>query len=65
VLFLIAILTVLRFYAAVPWKGQEISQQGVIRQIQMSQVAPVLQVVAAPLWQVMAPWFPAPVNPQL
>ena len=28
-------------------------------------IAPVLQVVAAPLWQVMAPWFPAPVNPQL
>jgi Colicin V production protein len=65
VLFLIALLTILRFYTVVPWKGQETSQQGVLRQIQLSQVAPVLQVVAAPLWQVMVPWFPAPVNGRL
>jgi uncharacterized membrane protein required for colicin V production len=65
VLFLIALLTILRFYAAVPWKGQETTQQGIVRQIQLSQVAPVLQVVASPLWQVMAPWFPTPVSTRL
>jgi uncharacterized membrane protein required for colicin V production len=65
VLFLIAVLTVLRFYAAVPWRGEEITQQGILRQVQLSQVAPMLQVVASPLWQAMAPWFPAPVTPRL
>jgi uncharacterized membrane protein required for colicin V production len=60
-LLLIAVLTVLRFYAAVPWKAEEASQQGVARQVQLSQVAPVLEVVASPLWDAMAPWFPAPV----
>ena len=65
VLFLIAVLTVLRFYAAVPWRGEETTQQGVLRQVQLSQVAPVLEVVASPLWQAMAPWFPAPVTPRL
>ena len=65
VLFLIAVLTVLRFYAAVPWRGEETTQQSILRQVQLSQVAPMLQVVASPLWQVMAPWFPAPVNPRL
>jgi hypothetical protein len=42
-----------------------VTQRSVLRQVQTSQVAPVLQVVTAPLWQVMAPWFPAPVNPSL
>jgi hypothetical protein len=65
VLFLIAVLTTLRFYTAVPWRGQEASQQGVMRQIQLSQVAPVLEVVTSPLWQMMTPWFPGPVNPHL
>ena len=65
VLFLIAVLTVLRFYAAVPWRGEETTQQGIMRQVQLSQVAPVLQVVASPLWQVMTPWFPAPVTARL
>ena len=65
VLFLIAVLTVLRFYAAVPWRGEETTQQSILSQVQLSQVAPMLQVVASPLWQVMAPWFPAPVNPRL
>jgi uncharacterized membrane protein required for colicin V production len=65
VLFLIAILTILRYYAVVPWKEQEMSQQAIRGQIQSSQVAPVLQVVAAPLWDVMAPWFPTPVTPRL
>jgi len=65
VLFLIAVLTVLRFYAAVPWRGEEITQQGILRQVQLSQVAPMLEVVASPLWQAMVPWFPAPVNPRL
>jgi hypothetical protein len=49
----------------VPWRGQEVSQQGIVHQIQLSQVAPVLEVVASPLWQVMAPWFPAPVSAHL
>jgi uncharacterized membrane protein required for colicin V production len=65
VLFLIGVLTVLRFYAAVPWRGEETTQQSILRQVQLSQVAPVLQVVTSPLWQAMAPWFPAPVNPRL
>ena len=65
VLLLIAVLTVLRFYAVVPWQGQETTQQGVLRQVQLSQVAPVLEVVVSPLWQVMAPWFPAPVSARL
>jgi len=65
VLLLIELLTILRFYAAVPWKGQETTQLGVLRQIQLSQVAPTLEVVVSPLWQVMVPWFPAPVNPRL
>jgi Colicin V production protein len=65
VLFLIALLTILRFYAAVPWKGQETSQQGAVHQVQLSQVAPVLEVVASPLWQIMVPWFPTPVNSRL
>jgi uncharacterized membrane protein required for colicin V production len=65
VLFLIALLTILRFYAGVPWRDQEASQRGVLGQVQSSQVAPVLQVVAAPLWQIMVPWFPAPVPTRL
>src|SRR5579864_314418 len=65
VLLLIALLTVLRFYAVEPWKGEESSQQGIAHQVQLSQVAPVLEVVASPLWQVMTPWFPAPVSPRL
>src|SRR5579872_5061009 len=56
-LFLIALLTLMRFYDTIPWRGQETTQQGIARQIQLSQVAPVLEVVAAPLWQAMVPWF--------
>src|SRR5207253_9837816 len=44
VLLLIELLTILRFYAAVPWKGQETTQLGVLRQIQLSRVAPTLGV---------------------
>ena len=65
VLFLIALLTMLRFYSVVPWKGEESSQQGIAHQVQLSQVAPVLEVTASPLWQVMTPWFPAPVPARL
>lgn len=65
VLFLIALLTILRYFAVVPLKDQETSQSAVLRQIQTSQVAPVLEVVASPLWQAMAPWFPSQVSPQL
>jgi uncharacterized membrane protein len=65
VLFLIAVLTIMRFYTAIPWKGEETSQQGMSHQIQLSQVAPVLEIVASPLWQVMTPWFPAPVSARL
>src|SRR5439155_7895467 len=65
VLLLIALLTILRYYAAVPWREQETTQAGVLHQVQLSQVAPVLQIVAAPLWEIMTPWFPAPVSPHL
>lgn len=65
VLFLIALLTILRFYAVVPWSGEEPSQRGVARQVQSSQVAPVLEVVASPLWQLMTPWFPTSVGVRL
>lgn len=65
VLFLIALLTILRYFAVAPLKNQETSQSAVLRQIQTSQVAPVLEVVASPLWQVMAPWFPSQVSPHL
>jgi uncharacterized membrane protein required for colicin V production len=65
VLLLIELLTIMRFYAAVPWHEQEANQGGVLRQVQLSQVAPVLEVVAAPLWEIMTPWFPTPVTPRL
>jgi uncharacterized membrane protein required for colicin V production len=65
VLLLIELLTIMRFYAVLPWREQEVTQGGVLRQIQLSQVAPVLEVVGAPLWEIMTPWFPAPVNPRL
>ncbi len=62
VVLLIALLTILRFYAVIPWREQEATQRSVQRQIQSSQVSLVLQEVVAPLWQAMAPWFPAPVS---
>jgi uncharacterized membrane protein required for colicin V production len=65
VLLLIAVLTILRYYAAVPWREQETTQAAVLRQVQLSQVAPVLQIVAAPLWEIMTPWFPTQVSPHL
>ena len=65
VLFLIALLTVLRYYTIVPWHEQEATQQSVKGQIGASQVAVVLQLVAAPLWQAMVPWFPVQVPAQL
>ncbi|GAC1320036.1 MAG: hypothetical protein NVSMB2_15740 [Chloroflexota bacterium] len=65
VLFLIALLTILRYFAVVPLKDQETSQLAVLRQVQTSQIAPVLEVVASPLWQAMAPWFPTQVPPHL
>jgi uncharacterized membrane protein required for colicin V production len=65
VLFLIAVLTILRYFAVVPWKGEESSQQGIAHQVQLSQVAPVLEVVASPLWQIMTPWFPVQVSARL
>ena len=64
-LLLITILTVLRFFIVTPWRGQEVAQQGILGQVQASQVAPVLEVVLSPLWQVMAPWFPTAVPPRL
>jgi hypothetical protein len=61
VLFLIALLTILRYYTVLPWTDQEATQMTVRTQVHKSQVAPVLQIVASPLWELMAPWFPAPV----
>lgn len=60
-LLLIAIVTILRDFTATPWRGQEVAQQAIQRQLQASQVAAVLHDILAPLWQVMAPWFPASV----
>jgi hypothetical protein len=65
VLLLIALLTMLRYYTSVPWHEQESTQLSVRGQIQASQVGSVLQLVAAPLWQAMVPWFPTQVPAQL
>jgi hypothetical protein len=65
VLFLIMLLTIVRFYAVVPWHEQEATQLSVKGQIQTSQVALVLELVASPVWQVMVPWFPTQVTAQL
>ena len=64
-LLLITLVTILRFYTATPWRGQESTQQGVVAQVASSQLAPVLELVLSPLWQVMTPWFPAVVPPRL
>jgi uncharacterized membrane protein required for colicin V production len=64
-LLLIALITMLRFYTATPWRGQEATQQSVVTQVGSSQLAPVLELVLSPLWQVMTPWFPAVVPPRL
>lgn len=65
VMLLIELLTIMRFYAAVPWREQQVTQRSVLAQVQMSQVAPVLEVVTSPLWNLMAPWFPPPVPTHL
>ncbi|MCA1646476.1 MAG: CvpA family protein [Chloroflexi bacterium] len=65
VLLLIELLTILRYYALVPLSEQEATRAGVLRQVQLSQVAPVLEVVAAPLWEIMVPWFPKGVSPRI
>jgi hypothetical protein len=64
-LLLIAVITILRFYIVTPWRGQETTQQSLLGQVQQSQMAPVLEIVLAPLWQVMTPWFPNPVGSRL
>ncbi|MDQ6671155.1 MAG: CvpA family protein [Chloroflexota bacterium] len=65
VLLLIGVLTIVRFYAVVPWHEQEATQQRVQRQIQSSQISVVLQTVGGPLWQAMLPWLPAPVTARI
>ena len=69
VLLLIAVLTMLRYYSVTPLRspgqGEDVAQLDVRRQVQLSQVAPVLEVVASPLWQLMTPWFPSAVSPNL
>jgi hypothetical protein len=66
VLLLIGLLTSLRFYTVVPgWHDQVAAQRKVGNQIQSAQMPPVLEVVAAPLWLTMKPWFPALVSPRL
>ena len=62
VMLLIVLLTMLRFFIVVPWRGQEAAQQNVLRQIQASHVAPVLQGVTAPVWDVLGQWFPSAVS---
>jgi uncharacterized membrane protein required for colicin V production len=63
-MLLIMIVTILRYFVATPWRGQETAQQGIFSQVEASQMAPVLQVVLAPLWQIMMPWFPMAVPPR-
>jgi uncharacterized membrane protein required for colicin V production len=70
VLLLIGVLTILRFYAVTPLQAQgsqtpQPSQLDIQRQVQLSQIAPVLEVVASPLWEAMTPWFPARVSPRV
>jgi uncharacterized membrane protein required for colicin V production len=72
VLLLIALLTVLRYYTIAPLQstaaGQsqpQSTQLDIRRQIQFSQIAPVLEVVTSPLWQAMVPWFPSAVSPRV
>ncbi len=65
VLLLIVLLTIMRYYAVVPWRAQEVSQSATLRQVETSQMAPVLQVVTAPLWAIMVPWFPTQVGRQV
>src|SRR2546421_6644967 len=48
VLLLIAVLTMLRYYAIVQWRGHDTGQQGVAPQMSRSPVAPVLEDVAGP-----------------
>jgi uncharacterized membrane protein required for colicin V production len=64
-LLLITIVTMLRFFVVTPWRDQEVAQQGILGQVQASRVAPVLEVMLSPLWQVMTPWFPIAVPSRL
>jgi uncharacterized membrane protein required for colicin V production len=66
VLLLIGVLTSARFFAVVPgWRDQVATQQRVGEQIEVAQMPAVLEVVTAPLWQMMTPWFPVLVAPHL
>lgn len=69
ILLLIGVLTILRFYVTVPiqsqGQGPQPVQLDILRQVQLSQVAPVLEVAASPLWQAMVPWFPTQVPARL
>ena len=64
-MLLIALVTMLRLYVATPWPGQEETQRTVGTQLQLAQLPPVLELVLAPLWQIMTPWFPAQVTARL
>jgi hypothetical protein len=64
-LLLIVIVVILKYYTLTPWRGQETSQQAILGQIESAQVVPVLEVVLAPLWQIMIPWFPVAVPPKI
>jgi hypothetical protein len=66
VLLLIGLLTSARFFTVVPgWRDQAATQQRVGEQIQLAQMPAVLEVVTAPQWQAMTPWFPALVDPHI
>ncbi len=64
-MLLIAIITVLRFFVRSFWPGAEFVQQVVDDQVRRSQVALFLELVAAPIWALMTPWFPDRVPPIL
>ncbi|MBI2756436.1 MAG: CvpA family protein [Chloroflexi bacterium] len=61
-LLVIQIVTVIRFYGATPNVDNEGGRLSAAQQVQRSQLVPVLQFGSAPLWGLLAPWFPDPLR---
>lgn len=62
IMFVIAVLTILRYYAVVVWPGQLAQQQSMTVQVRQSVVAHVLANNLQPFWLVMSPGFPPGVS---
>jgi uncharacterized membrane protein required for colicin V production len=63
VVLLIVVLTLARYFTAVPWQDQELRQQVLLRQIENSRVLVALQSAGVrPVWQLLTPWLPAEVH---